>query len=172
MPDATAIAVRDGVVAWLGSDDVGRAQFPDAEVTDLDGCFVAPAFVDSHVHVTATGLALTGLDLRHATSRRHCLEMLGQYARAHPDGVLWAHGWDESAWPEAEPPSTSDVDAAVGTGRMAYMARIDVHSALASTALQRSAGVHGEAPLTADEHHRVRRIAREHLTAAQRTDAR
>ena len=35
MPDATAMAVRDGVVAWLGSDDVGRAQFPDAAVTML-----------------------------------------------------------------------------------------------------------------------------------------
>ncbi|HKH52284.1 MAG TPA: hypothetical protein VKA77_10915, partial [Mycobacterium sp.] len=45
MPDATAIAVRDGVVAWLGSDDVGRAQFPDAQIVDLDGGFVAPAFV-------------------------------------------------------------------------------------------------------------------------------
>ncbi|PRC50064.1 amidohydrolase, partial [Mycobacterium sp. ITM-2017-0098] len=61
MPDATAIAVRDGVVAWLGSDDVGRSQFPEAAVTDLDGRFVAPAFVDSHVHTTATGLTLTGL---------------------------------------------------------------------------------------------------------------
>ena len=74
MPDATAMAVRDGVVAWLGSDDVGRAQFPDAEVVDLGGAFVAPAFVDSHVHVTATGLTLTGLDLRAATSLRHCLD--------------------------------------------------------------------------------------------------
>ncbi len=64
MPDATAMAVRDGVVAWLGSDDVGRAQFPDAEIVDLDGGFVAPAFVDSHVHLTATGLTLAGLDLR------------------------------------------------------------------------------------------------------------
>ena len=32
-PDATAMAVRDGVVVWLGSDDVGRGQFPDAEVS-------------------------------------------------------------------------------------------------------------------------------------------
>lgn len=172
MPDATAMAVRDGVVAWLGSDDVGRAQFPDAEVTDLGGCFVAPAFVDSHVHVTATGLTVTGLDLRQATSRSHCLELLGDHARTHPDGVLWAHGWDESAWPDARPPSTAEVDAAVGPGRMAYLARIDVHSALASTALQRAAGVHSDAPLTADDHHRVRRIARDHLTSAQRSEAR
>ena len=61
-PDATAMAVRDGTVVWLGSDDVGRAQFPQAQTVDLQGGFVAPAFVDSHVHVTATGLTLVGLD--------------------------------------------------------------------------------------------------------------
>ena len=49
------------------------AQFPDAEVVELDGGFVAPAFVDSHVHLTSTGLTLAGLDLRAATSARHCL---------------------------------------------------------------------------------------------------
>ena len=139
MPDATAIAVRDGLVAWLGSDDVGRAQFPDAAVTDLDGAFVAPAFVDSHVHTTATGLTLTGLDLRQATSLRHCLDLLAAFARSHPDGVIWAHGWDESGWPERTAPSTADVDAAVGD-RPAYLARVDVHSAAASTALRRCGG--------------------------------
>lgn len=56
------MVVRDGIVAWLGSDDVGRAQFPDAEVVNLDGAFVAPGFVDSHIHLTGTGLTLTGLD--------------------------------------------------------------------------------------------------------------
>ena len=80
MPDATAMAVRDGTVAWLGSDDVGLAQFPDADVVELDGGFVAPAFVDSHVHLTATGLTLAGLDLRAATSARHCLQLIAEYA--------------------------------------------------------------------------------------------
>lgn len=61
-PEATAMAVRGDVVAWLGSDDVGRDQFPDADVQDLDGRFVAPGFVDSHIHLTATGLMLSGLD--------------------------------------------------------------------------------------------------------------
>ena len=37
MPDATAMAVTDGIIAWLGTDDVGRQQFPDAEIVDLDG---------------------------------------------------------------------------------------------------------------------------------------
>lgn len=165
------MAVRDGTVAWLGSDEVGRAQFPDAAVTDLDGGFVAPAFVDSHVHTTATGLTLTGLDLRNATSLRHCLELLTAYARTHPDGAIWGHGWDESGWPERSAPSTADVDAAVGD-RLAYLARVDVHSAVASTALRRAAGVGDEVPLTADAHHKVRRAARERLSPQQRAGAR
>lgn len=79
-PEATAMAVRGDVVAWLGSDDVGRDQFPDADVQDLDGRFVAPGFVDSHIHLTATGLMLSGLDLRPATSRAQCLRMVADYA--------------------------------------------------------------------------------------------
>ncbi len=177
-PDATAIAIADGVVVWLGSDDVGRAQFPEAEVTDLDGAFVAPAFVDSHVHVTATGLTLSGLDLRPATSHEHCLALLTEHARRNPDGPVWAHGWDESTWPQPVAPSTDDLDAAVGD-RPAYVARVDVHSAAASTALRHLApdlpgatGNHEQAPLTADAHHLIRAAARALLTADQRAQAR
>ena len=47
---------------------LGANSFPTREIVDLEGGFVAPAFVDSHVHLTATGLTLTGLDLRPATS--------------------------------------------------------------------------------------------------------
>lgn len=175
-PDATALAVRGDTIAWLGSDAVAREQFPDADVVDLAGAFVAPAFVDSHVHVTSTGLLLAGLDLRAATSAEHCLALLAAYAAAHPDGVVWGHGWDDSAWPA--PPSTADVDAAVGA-RPAYLSRIDVHSALASTALRAQLpelsavdGYDPTGPLRADAHHAVRTRARTLLSDTQQRDAR
>lgn len=177
-PDATAMAVRDGMVVWLGSDDVGRDQFSDADVVDLAGGFVAPAFVDSHVHLTATGLTLTGLDLRAATSLRHCLQLIADYAAAHPGEAIWGHGWDESSWPENTAPSTADLDAVLGD-RPAYLARIDVHSALASTGLRRrveglpaTTGFDEQRPLVAEAHHGVRAAARELLTDAQRSAAR
>ena len=177
-PDATAMAVRGDVVAWLGSDDVGRSQFPDAEVEDLAGGFVAPGFVDSHIHLSSTGLTLSGLDLRSAASRAQCVRMVADYAAAHPDQPVWGHGWDESAWPENTPPSTSDLDAVLGD-RPAYLARVDVHSALASTGLRQlvpalpaAAGFTDQRPLAGDAHHLVRAAARDLLTAEQLADAR
>jgi predicted amidohydrolase YtcJ len=176
-PEATAMAVRDGVVAWLGSDDIGHGQFPDADIVDLNGGFVAPAFVDSHVHLTATGLTLTGLDLRSATSRRHCLQLIADYAAAHPGRPVWGHGWDESQWPESQPPATSDLDAVVGD-RPVYLTRVDAHSALASSGLRRlipglpAAGGAAQRPLSGHAHHLARAAARDLLTAAQLAEAR
>jgi len=177
-PDATAMAVRGDVVAWLGRDDVGRNQFPDAEVQDLDGGFVAPGFVDSHIHLSATGLTLSGLDLRSAASRAQCIQLVADYAATYPDQPVWGHGWDESAWPENTPPATSDLDAVLGD-RPAYLARVDVHSALASTGLRRlvpelpgAAGFADQLPLAGDAHHLVRAVARALLTTEQLTEAR
>lgn len=175
-PDATAMAVRDGVVAWLGSDDVGRQQFPEATHRDVDGAFVAPAFVDSHVHLTSTGLRLTGLDLVGATSAEHCARLIREHVAEHPGRPVWAHGWDDTAWPR--PITTDEVDAAVGN-LPAYLSRIDVHSAAASSALRQrisglgaTVGFDPQRPLTSDAHHLVRAEARRLLTVPQRDAAR
>ncbi|KAA8961647.1 amidohydrolase [Mycobacterium sp.] len=172
------MAVRDGVIAWLGSDDEGRDQFAGATVVDLDGGFVAPAFVDSHIHLTATGLTLTGLDLRAAASRDQCLQRIAEYAAAHPGRPVWGHGWDESRWRDPSPPTTTELDRVLGD-RPAYLARVDAHSALASTGLRRrtaglsaATGYAAQQPLTGDAHHRVRAVARGLLTGAQRAQAR
>ena len=168
MPDATAMAVRDGVVAWLGSDDVGRAQFPDAEVVDLDGAFVAPAFVDSHVHVTATGL-----DAHRARSaRRHVAATLPcgcspTTRAAHPDGPIWGHGWDESGWPDPAPPThrrprRRGRRPARLPGARRRPLRGGVHRAAPAAPRPADAtGFDPQLPLTADAHHLVRAAARD-----------
>lgn len=173
------MAVRDGVVAWLGSDAVGVVQFPDAEIVDLGGSFVAPAFVDSHVHLTATGLRLTGLDLGTCAGPDDLLRMVAAHLAEHPGQPIWGHGWDDTGWPRScRPPSTDDLDAVVGTVP-AYLARIDVHSALASRSLrERVSGLSGlggfdpQRALTGAAHHLVRAEARALLTWQQRDTAR
>lgn len=41
-PDATAMAVANGTIVWVGSDHVGRTLHPHAQVIDLDGALVRP----------------------------------------------------------------------------------------------------------------------------------
>ncbi|MFD7660770.1 amidohydrolase family protein, partial [Actinosynnema sp. NPDC059797] len=161
------MAVTDGAVVWLGQDSVGRALHPDAEVVDLGGAFVAPAFVDAHVHATSAGLLLTGLDLTGCRSARELLDAV----RAAPGPLVWGHGWDETRWSERRPPTRAELDEAAG-GKRVYLSRIDVHSALASTALLDLApaardadGFSPDGPLTRAAHHHVRGAARDALPA-------
>ncbi|SDK19469.1 hypothetical protein SAMN04487820_105179 [Actinopolyspora mzabensis] len=176
-PDATAMAVKDGTIAWVGTDTVGRALHPDADIVELDGAFVAPAFVDSHVHATSSGLLLNGLDLTGCASLTEFLHALRDYVAEHPGRLVWGHGWDESWWPEQRPPTRAEVDEAAH-GAPVYLSRIDVHSALVSSALLDRAplakGAEGwdeQGPLTRVAHHHARSAARESLSPLQRREA-
>jgi predicted amidohydrolase YtcJ len=170
---ATAMATTDGTIVWVGQDSVGRALHPDAEVVQLDGAFVAPAFVDAHVHATSAGLLLTGLDLTGCGSLAECLAAV----RAAEGPLVWGHGWDETRWPEGRPPTRAELDEAAGGARV-YLSRIDVHSALASSALVDAApGARGadgwseDGPLSRAAHHHIRAVAKDAIPVEQRREA-
>ncbi|MFI9244107.1 amidohydrolase [Streptomyces sp. NPDC053086] len=174
-PFATAMVVERGQVAWVGSEGAADA-FADGvdEVVDLDGALVTPAFTDAHVHTTASGLALTGLDLSGAPSLEAALARVREFAAARPDDrVLLGHGWDAARWPGGRPPTRAELDAATG-GRPLYLSRIDVHSAVVTTALLDlvpGTVAREDAPLTRDDHHVVREAALAAVTPAQRAEA-
>ncbi|MEH0632277.1 amidohydrolase [Streptomyces bottropensis] len=174
-PFATAMVVEHGQIAWVGSEGAADAFAADVdEVEDLQGALVTPAFTDAHVHTTATGLALTGLDLSGAPTLEAALVLVREFATARPaDRVLLGHGWDAARWPGGRPPTRAELDEATG-GRPLYLSRIDVHSAVVSSALLDlvpGAGSFEDGPLTRDAHHAVRATALGALTPAQRTEA-
>ncbi|QIQ05815.1 amidohydrolase [Streptomyces liangshanensis] len=178
-PFATAMVVERGHVAWVGSEGAADAFATGVdEVVDLEGALVTPAFTDAHVHTTATGLALTGLDLTGARSLGDAVGLVRAHATAHPGGrILLGHGWDSARWPERRPPTRAELDEATG-GRPLYLTRVDVHSAVATTALldlvpgvTSLTGYDQEGPLTAAAHHAVREAAHAAVSPQQRTDA-
>ncbi len=134
-PWATAMLVDGGEVAWLGSDAAAAVHEDAADVVvELRGALVAPAFVDAHVHATSTGLALSGLDLSTSTSLASALEALERHCRASRGHAVLGHGWDETRWPEGRAPTRQELDRAA-YGGVVYLTRVDVHSAVASSAL-------------------------------------
>ena len=169
-----AVHVVDGRIAWLG--DAGAA--PSAERTIAgEGALLTPAFVDAHVHATATGLALTGLDLHSSVSLADAVASVARHVAAAPAGIVLGTGWDETPWPERRGLTRHDLDAVVG-GRPAYLARVDVHSATVSTALLDAVpgiadlpGFSAEGRLRLDAHHAARQAAFGAVGADQRRAA-
>jgi predicted amidohydrolase YtcJ len=174
-PSATAIAVADGMVAWIGDDAAGD-RLGATETVELGGALVTPAFVDAHVHTTSTGLALGGLDLAGCGSLAECLDQLSAFARARRGGAILATGWDDTRWPEHRPPTAAEVDRATW-GSVVYLARVDHHSAVASSALLAAAradglpGWMGDGLVRQEAHHAVRTAAYGALSPADRARA-
>jgi predicted amidohydrolase YtcJ len=165
-PFATALVTDGDTVAWIGSDEAARGQADGADaVVELDGALVTPAFTDAHVHVTETGLALSGVDVRSARSVGDILAAVEQAAKAADGGPVLAHGWDERHLAEGRPPTREELDRASGDA-VVFLGRVDSHSAVISSALAEAAGVRGHAGWSEDG--RVERDAQYAARAATR----
>jgi predicted amidohydrolase YtcJ len=137
-PFATAMLIDGDTVAWVGSEQAASSIADSTmEVIDLRGGLVAPGFVDSHVHLTETGIALDSLQLGNVRSAGQLLDAV----RSAPgNGPVLGHGWDESTWEDASLPTADELERASG-GRQVYLSRADVHSALVSRSLTATAGL-------------------------------
>lgn len=173
-PAATAILVDGPRVLWVGAS--GGAPVEDGDqVVELDGALVAPAFVDAHVHLTETGLALTGVDLTGAASLAQALQRVEQAARRGGGRPILGHGWDEARWPERRPPTRAELDRAAYGGAV-YLSRVDVHSAVVSSALAAAAGLrelegwNDDGRVERAAHHAARDATRAHLSPAARQE--
>jgi hypothetical protein len=173
--EASAMLVEDSLIAWIGHED-GAAQHVGARVIDLDDAFVTPAFVDAHVHTTATGIALSGLDLGGSPTLHDALDAVERAARAGRGRPILGGGWDETGWPEGRAPTAQELDRA-GYGGAVYLARVDAHSAVVSSALLASVPGIAELPgyrpdghLTRAAHDAARVAALGALSAGQTAD--
>lgn len=121
------LLVEEGSIAGAGTE--GDA--PEAgEVVDLDGGTLVPGFCDAHVHLPATGLQASGLDLRGVENAEAVTAALAERVTQGPaalyaanleerlDGLITRHILDRVAGPRA-----------------VLVARADLHSCVVSTTL-------------------------------------
>ncbi|MEE4108189.1 MAG: amidohydrolase [Halieaceae bacterium] len=145
---AEALAVRDGRIVFVGSEEEAEAWRCGAkEVLDLDGSFVYPGFTDSHQHLEGVGrrtrtLSLFGIPTLEATVAR-----IEAWAADIPEGAwVLGRGWIEREWTDEQRFLTRhDVDPFT-ENKPLYMPRADGVSALVNSKALELAGVTRDTP--------------------------
>ena len=105
-PRAQALAVADGKIAAVGTDDEVRELITNGtEVVDLNGRMVIPGFQDAHVHPPSGGLEMLRCNLSGAFSIPEYERIIATYAAEHPR-VEWVlgGGWSMDVFPRGNPP--------------------------------------------------------------------
>ncbi|MET8947914.1 amidohydrolase [Streptomyces sp. NPDC004542] len=116
LPQAAAIAIRDGVITAVGDDkDVAGQVGPATRVVDALGRRMIPGLNDAHLHVIRGGLNYV-LELRWDGVRtlRQGLAMLREQAARTPKGqwVRVVGGWSAEQFAERRLPTVAELNAA------------------------------------------------------------
>jgi predicted amidohydrolase YtcJ len=136
-----ALLIRDGVVAWTGSNAEAEGLAADADdVVELGGRLVTPGIVDAHIHVRL-GTGTDAVQLAGATTMNEVVRRIDAWVSTHPDAT-WVHaeGFDYAALPEVRHPRSSDL-AGVGGGRPIMVLDYSVHAALLNEAALTAFGI-------------------------------
>lgn len=137
--DASSMAITDGLVTYVGDGEAPRA----GKTVDLEGRFVMPGFIDSHVHFLDGGASLASLDLRDAATPQEFSQRIADYAATLPAGRWILSGnWDHEQW-GGELPTKDWIDEATGDTPV-FVYRLDGHMALANSVALELAGITAE----------------------------
>jgi predicted amidohydrolase YtcJ len=128
VPDGTWVLADDRHIQRVGSGDPPQAD----RTVDLPGTTIVPGFVDGHVHLTSTGIALGEADVEAARSADELLALARGRAATETEPVVFLRGYDESSWDAVRLPRLEDLDAV--TDRPLVIRRADGHVALVNSA--------------------------------------
>lgn len=122
-----SMLIHDGMIVKTGFQ---LSAHQDMIRVDLKGATVLAAFADAHVHMTQTGIALSGVGLEAATSIDSVLKLLAKEAGSSEYVLGW--GLQETRLKERRLPTTIELDHAC-PGNFVWVARQDLHSAVLSS---------------------------------------
>jgi hypothetical protein len=102
---ARAIAIADGKIAYVGSDEGVEAYIQsESVVIDLDGKMVLPGFVDAHAHPSDSMGFFNDVNLYLQTSLEEHQATIAEFAESHPHAeVIRGGGWDNALFPQHGP---------------------------------------------------------------------
>ncbi|HXE76959.1 MAG TPA: amidohydrolase family protein, partial [Rhodanobacter sp.] len=152
-PQAQAIAVRDGKIAAVGSNEAIRHYVgKGTKVMDLHGAFVTPGFIEGHGHLMQTGESLTQLNVGAAANWDEIVAMVkAAAAKAKPGEWILGKGWLETKWDRVPQPNVlglplpASLDAA-SPNNPVLLITASYHGVYANAAALKLAGITAKTP--------------------------
>jgi predicted amidohydrolase YtcJ len=144
---ARALAVRDGVLVYVGSErGVAPLIGDETRLVELRGRMALPAFQDAHIHAAHSGTeAALFCDLSGVETQEQYLQEIAKYAEEHPEEAwIRGGGWVMNAFP-AGIPDGRKIDRVV-PDRPVYLSSADGHSAWVNSKTLEMAGITRETP--------------------------
>ena len=99
-PQAQAVAIRDGILVYVGSDE-GVANFKgdSTRMIDAEGMFVMPGFIEGHGHFPGLGGSLMNLNFIKTKSWDEIVSMVQERIKtAKPGEWIIGRGWHQEKW--------------------------------------------------------------------------
>ena len=113
MPTAEAVAIADGKLLYVGTEETARTYaYEDTKTIDLQGRIAAPGLIECHAHPTNYASMLLRVDCtgENTASLKQLLTRLREAAATTPPGEwIFAYGYDESKFAEGPIPMTKDL---------------------------------------------------------------
>jgi len=137
---AEAMAVYDGKIIAIGSNDEILKQFETAELIDAKGKTIYPGFIDAHCHFTGFATDMWKCNLVGTGSFDEVITKIKEYSQQAPMEWIYGRGWDQNDWQVKEYPDKKILDD-LFPGRPVFLKRIDGHAALVNQRALDIAGI-------------------------------
>ena len=144
-PRRAAILVKDGKVAFVGSEADARASAPSAKVVDLAGSVLVPGLVDAHGHVRSLGALQRMIDCRGLSKDEILLRVRALSASAAPGTWIRGRAWDQNRWKDTAFPTAADLQPAAPKTPV-VLGRVDGHALWVNAAALKAAGISKATP--------------------------
>ena len=130
---AESVAIKDNSIIFVGSDEEAKSYKCNAKVMNLSNAFIYPGFIDSHVHLKATGYRELSLNLQGSKSLKEMLTSVQIHANGLEAGEwVIGRGWIEKKWPEGRFPTIGELDQ-ISTDKPIVLERADGHAVIVNS---------------------------------------
>ena len=129
-----AMAINDGKIIAVGSNDDILKMYEADEIKDLGGKTVYPGFIDAHAHIVEYGLNLQQVVLNGTQSWEECIERIRSFIKSkniQPGEWIQGNGWDQNDWEIKNFPSKELLDANFPNNPV-VLVRVDGHALIAN----------------------------------------